>query len=189
MGGRNENIMNHPHQLSLRVSGSHANADSGGGDLIVGAGPGGGPHVKALDGGDVSAHGSAFNGRFLTADDLAREQGRAAGGVSEGESGLVYSGESGGMAGTGQFPYQVSLRSEPSSGDVGGDGRDDLIVGAGPAGGHVKVFDGGSADVELPDLLVTSWQNPAAAHGLNDYALITDFNTSLSPGTADLVFG
>ncbi len=163
MAETNENIRNFPHQLSLRVSGSGDSTNNTG--------------------------GSHFDGRLLTADDLAREQGTRASAVSEGGFNLIYAGESGSMAGTGQFPYQVSLRSEPSSGDVDGDGRDDLIVGAGPAGGHVKVFDGGSADVELPDLLVTSWQNSAAAHGLNDHALITDFNTSLSSGTGDLVFG
>ncbi|MGH7267945.1 MAG: Ig-like domain repeat protein [Candidatus Rokuibacteriota bacterium] len=71
-------------------------------DLIVGAGPGSGPHVKVFDG----MTGAALGGFF------AYDPG---------------------------FTGGVSV----AAGDVTGDGRADIVTGAGPGGGpHVKVFDG-----------------------------------------------
>lgn len=71
-------------------------------DIITGAGPGGGPHVKAFDYATLTEIASFF------AYDPA-----FAGGVSV------------------------------ASGDVDDDGFDDIITGAGPGGGpHVKAFDG-----------------------------------------------
>ena len=73
-------------------------------DIIVGAGPGAGPHVKIYDGvtGAELASFMAFGPEFF-------------GGVNV------------------------------AAGDLNGDGRADIIVGAGPgAGPHVKVFDGAS---------------------------------------------
>ncbi|MBL7141582.1 S8 family serine peptidase [Patescibacteria group bacterium] len=70
-------------------------------EIITGAGPTGGPHVRVFDGqGNLKFHFFAYHQRFL-------------GGVN------------------------VAV------GDVDGDGQDEIITGAGPTGGpHVRVFDG-----------------------------------------------
>src|SRR5207247_11042939 len=71
-------------------------------DIITGAGPGGGPHVKVFDG---------------TTGALVEQW----------------------------MAYDVAFRGGVSvaAGDVDGDGRSDVVTGAGPGGGpHVKVFSG-----------------------------------------------
>ncbi|NTW22121.1 S8 family serine peptidase [Candidatus Falkowbacteria bacterium] len=70
-------------------------------EIIVGAGPGGGPHVKILD------QTGRLKGQFMA--------------------------------------YNTSFRGgvNVASGDVDGDGRAEIIVGAGPGGGpHVKIING-----------------------------------------------
>ena len=88
----------------VRVATGDVNGD-GFVDIITGAGPGGGPHVKVFDG----STGDQIHSFFAFDPDFT-------GGVF--------------VAG----------------GDVTGDGRSELIVGAGPGGGpHVRVFDGTTA--------------------------------------------
>lgn len=85
----------------VRVATGDVNGD-GQADLITGAGPGGGPHVKVFDGSTGATLQSffAYDAAFV-------------GGVNVG------------------------------AGDVNGDGRADIVTGAGPGGGpHVKLFDG-----------------------------------------------
>jgi hypothetical protein len=86
----------------VRVAVGDINGD-GHDDIITGAGPGGGPHVKVFDGTNINNVLDSF-----MAYDV-----RFAGGVYVG------------------------------AGDVNGDGRADIITGAGPGGGpHVKVYSG-----------------------------------------------
>ncbi|QGJ71390.1 Hypothetical protein PBC10988_30950 [Planctomycetales bacterium 10988] len=87
--------------------------DNGTADIITGAGPGGGPHVRV------------FDGSFSTGVPLPG-------------------------AATDFFAYDPSFTEGifVAAGDVDGDGRADIITGAGPGGGpHVKVFS--SADGSL----------------------------------------
>ena len=77
-------------------------------DIITGAGPGGGPHVRVFDGASLA----------------------------EIRSFLAYQCDP--VAGP-CFGGGVSV----AAGDVNGDGRADIVTGAGPGGGpHVRVFDG-----------------------------------------------
>lgn len=90
----------------VSVAGGDVNRD-GVEDIIVGAGPGAGPHVRI------------FDGRTLT--QLAN-----------------------------YYAYDPGFRGgiTVASGDVDGDGDDDVITGAGPGGGpHVVVFEGSSSHV------------------------------------------
>jgi fibronectin-binding autotransporter adhesin len=88
------------------VAAGDVNGDSSA-DIITGAGPGGGPHVRVFDGGSLQPLQSffAFDANFQ-------------GGV------------------------------RVAAGDVNGDGFADIITGAGPGGGpHVKVFDSHTLDL------------------------------------------
>ena len=90
----------------VRVASGDVNGD-GVADIITGAGPGAGPHVKVFNGATFATHKSFF-----------AESANFAGGVYV------------------------------AAGDVNGDGKADIIVGAGPGGGpHVKVFDAVSTQV------------------------------------------
>lgn len=131
-------------------------------DIIVGAGPGGGPHVRVIDGSKLDpaegqllsffAFPATFQGGVTVAagdvngdgfDDII--VGAGAGG---GPHVKVFDGRDSLAAGDGAavmsfMAYTPSFNGgvTVAAGDVNGDGRDDIITGAGP-GGHVKVFDG-----------------------------------------------
>lgn len=131
-------------------------------DLITGAGPGGGPHVKVINGSDgvtelfsFFAYDAVFSGGVYVAAGDVNDDGMAdiivgadAGG---GPHVRVFSGENGDelfsfFAYDARFPGGVRV----AAGDISGDGRSDLITGAGPSGGpHVRVFDGETGD-QLP---------------------------------------
>jgi uncharacterized repeat protein (TIGR01451 family) len=126
-------------------------------EIITGAGPGGGPHVRAfsLAGGvpmevaSFFAYDPAFpGGVFATAGDVTGD------GVAEIITGAGPSGGphvrafslAGGTATevTNFFAYDVAFPGGVSvaAGDVSGDGVAEIITGAGPSGGpHVRVLD------------------------------------------------
>jgi hypothetical protein len=92
---------------------------SGRADIITGAGPGGGPHVKVFSGADIIL-GSGTEANAI-ADPL--------------QSFFAYAPT---------FTGGISV----AAGDVNGDGKADIITGAGPGGGpNVKAFDGSSLAV------------------------------------------
>src|SRR5262249_59808467 len=86
------------------VAAGDVNGD-GKADIIAGAGPGGGPHVKVFDGATGAEKLSFF-----------------------------------------AYSPQFAGGARVAAGDVTGDGKVDIITGAGPGGGpHVRVFNGQTA--------------------------------------------
>ena len=141
----------------VRVALADVNGD-GVPDIITGAGPGGGPHVKVFDGltgqqlpgaiGSFYAFAPSFTGGvFVAAGDVNGDGvpdvivGAGAGG---GPHVKVFSGADGSVLAS-FYAYSSTFRGGVSvaAADVTGDGLADIITGAGPGGGpHVKVFSG-----------------------------------------------
>jgi trimeric autotransporter adhesin len=115
----------------VRVAVGDVNGD-GHPDVIVAAGQGGGPHVKVIDGTKTGQVDA--NGQIA-------------------DSALLAS----------FFAYDVSFGGGVfvAAGDVNGDGKADVITGAGQSGGpHVKVFDGATGQV-----LASYFAYDASFHG------------------------
>jgi fibronectin-binding autotransporter adhesin len=123
-------------------------------DIAVGAGPGGGPHVKVFDGltgeelrsffaYDESFRGGVFVGLGDVTGDLRADLVTGAG-VGGGPHVKVLDGQT--LAELHSFfAYDPDFRGGVTVrlGDVSGDGFADVVTGAGPGGGpHVRVFDG-----------------------------------------------
>jgi hypothetical protein len=125
-------------------------------DVIVSAGPGGGPHVRVYSGnggallGEFYAYSPNFSGGVHVAAGDVDGDGRAeiitgagAGGgphvrVFDTPGGVLYSGTLGSF-----FAYNANFRGGVfvAAGDVDGDGRAEIITGAGAGGGpHVRVL-------------------------------------------------
>jgi uncharacterized protein DUF4394/VCBS repeat protein/FG-GAP repeat protein len=128
-------------------------------DVIVGAGPGGGPHVRAFSGKDGTelasffAYDPAFSGGVRVAAADINLDGRAeivtGAGPGGGAHVRVFDGTgapfSSGAFSNSFFAYPPSFTGGVfvAAGDVNGDGIPDIITGAGPGGGpHVRAFSG-----------------------------------------------
>lgn len=156
------------------------NAD-GSDDIITGAAAGGGPHVKVFDGRTGTEIGSffAYDARFAGGVSVA------AGDIDNNGSAEIITGAGAGggphvkvfsMSGAelqSFFAYAPAFAGGVSvaAGDLDGDGRAEIITGAGPGGGpHVKAF-------RATDLLeVRSFYafDPAFSGGVNVAAGDTD---------------
>src|SRR5262249_39664503 len=122
-------------------------------DLVVGAGPGAGPHVKVFSGRDGAelysfmAYAAAFSGGVAVAAADMNGDGFAdvitGAGPGAAPHVKVFSGRD--LTELASFlAFGVAFRGgvAVAAGDFSGDGRPDLFAGAGPgAGPHVRVLD------------------------------------------------
>jgi ELWxxDGT repeat protein len=123
-------------------------------DLVVAPGPGGGPHVRVLDGEtgavlrEFFAYAPVFAGGVSVAVGDVNGDGAAdvvtGAGAGGGPHVKVFDGATGAEIHS-FFAFDPGLLNgvTVAAGDVDGDGLADIVTGAGPGGGpHVKVFDG-----------------------------------------------
>jgi uncharacterized protein YkwD len=123
-------------------------------DIVTGADAGGGPHVQVFDGQSLSviqsffAYGPTFAGGVRVAVGDVNGDGRAdivtGAGAGGGPHVKVFSGANGGlMQSFYAFAPTFAGGVFVAAGDLNGDGKADLVVGAGFSGGpHVRAFDG-----------------------------------------------
>ncbi len=141
----------------VRVAAADVNRD-GVADIITGAGASGGPHVRVFDGrtgaqlpgliGSFFAFDPGFQGGIFVAGGDINGDGFAdvivGADAGAGPHVRVFSGANGALLRS-FFAYGPGFGGgvRVAAGDLNGDGRADIITGAGPSGGpHVKVFDG-----------------------------------------------
>jgi hypothetical protein len=122
-------------------------------DIITAAGESGGPHIKVFDGvtghlvSQFFAYSASFTGGVYVAVGDVNGTGvdQIITGAGEGGGPHVRVFGLGGNILREFFAYDASFRGgvRVAAGDVNGDGKADIITGAGPGGGpHVKVFSG-----------------------------------------------
>lgn len=159
-------------------------------DIVTGAGPGAGGHVKVFDGHTGAMVHSFFafdpafqGGVFVAAGDV----------TGDGIADIVVGADAGGgphvkaFDGTSLallqsfFAYDHAFVGGVSvaAGDVNGDGRADIITGTAAGSSHVKVFDGSSSQVLASFLAYGSFQGGV-------YVAAGDVN---GDGKADIITG
>ncbi|MGH9266938.1 MAG: Ig-like domain-containing protein, partial [Acidimicrobiales bacterium] len=123
---------------------------------MTGAGPGGGPHVRAFGGAgnevaSLFPYGSFTGGVYVASADVSGD-GRAdiitGAGAGGGPHVVVIDGATSNPLGS-FFAYDAGFAGGVfvAAGDLDADGRADIITGAGAGGGpHVKVFSGATGD-------------------------------------------
>jgi spore germination protein YaaH len=132
-------------------------------EIIVGAGPGGGPHLRVFER-NGEQRGIQF---FPFHPDFRGGLSVAAGDVDgDGKAEIGVCQQTGGQAWVKVYRYNdqktilayfnafgaPEVGCNLAFGDVDGDGKDELIVGAGPGGGpHVRVYDIGTTGVSGPN--------------------------------------
>jgi hypothetical protein len=137
----------------VRVASGDVNGD-GTPDIITAAGPGGGPHVKVFDGEDLHLLFSfmAYDVRFAGGVNVASGDVNGDGnadiitgpGTGGGPHVRVFSGADGSEL-MSFLAYDATFRggANVAAGDINGDGRADIITGAGVGGApHVRAFSG-----------------------------------------------
>lgn len=140
----------------VRIAVGDVNGD-GIADVICGAGPGGGPHVRVFSGNDAHelasfyAYDAAFTGGVFVAGGDVNGDGHAdiisGAGAGGGPHVRVYSGVDLAQLAS-FFAYDSGFTGGVSVAvtDANGDGATDIITGAGAGGGaHVRTFNGLSA--------------------------------------------
>jgi hypothetical protein len=128
-------------------------------EIITGAGPGGGPHVRIFSaagspmGPGFFAYGSGFRGGVSVAsgdlDGDGTDEIVTGAGPGGGPHVRIFS-ANGAPIGPGFFAYDAGFRGgvDVAVGDVDGDGKDEIITGAGPGGGpHVRLWRGNGASM------------------------------------------
>lgn len=124
-------------------------------DIVVGAGAGGGPHVKVFDGASGQetlsfyAYDPSFSGGVFVA---ASADGRIVTGAGAGGGPHVKVFNTSGSELASFYAYDSSFSGgvRVALGDINGDGVADIVTGAGAGGGpHVKAFDGSSMVEQL----------------------------------------
>jgi putative cofactor-binding repeat protein len=163
-------------------------------DIITGAGPGGGPHVRVWDGVSLSeitgffAYPLGFAGGVSVAAADVDGDGHAdiitGAGPGGGPHVRVWSGAAPYHEIHGFFAYPLGFAGgvTVAAADVDGDGRADIITGAGPGGGpHVRVWSGAAPHDEIHGFFAYS---PAFAGGVNVAAADVD-----GDGHADIITG
>jgi type VI secretion system (T6SS) baseplate-like injector VgrG/VCBS repeat protein/FG-GAP repeat protein len=177
----------------VRVAAGDVNGD-GQVDIVTGAGPGAGPHVKVFDG----ASGAEIRSFFAYTPSFAGGVFVAAGDVTgDGRADIVTGADAGTPGGHVKvfdggslvelhsfFAYDASFAGgvRVAAGDVTGDGMADVVTGAGPgaAGGHVKVFDGTTGG-EIRSFFAF---DPSFAGGI--FVAAGDLNSSARPRSLEL---